>query len=419
MPENRVLAVVLGGGQGARLYPLTKVRSKPAVPIAGKYRLIDIPLSNCLHSGIDTVYVLTQFNSASLHRHILRTYRFDAFDRGFIEILAAEQTPESIDWFQGTADAVRRSLRYIDDPAFDWVLILSGDHLYRMDYRHFLKEHIDRGDDVTLACKPVDEDQATALGVLSADADGRVSGFAEKPPRGEALEALRLEGEPPERSFLASMGVYLFRREVLVEMLQSGDEEDFGREIIPRATQEYNVGMHKFDSYWRDIGTIRSFLEANVELTSPMPEFNFYEPDRPVYTRPRFLPSSKISDCHLCRTILADGSIVTDANIEDSIIGIRSMISEGVTIRRSLVMGADYYEDQIRDSVVGTGAPELGIGPECIIEDAIIDKNARVGAGSKIVNARKKTDEVADLYVISDGVVVIPKDTVIPPGTII
>jgi len=416
--RHNVLAVILGGGRGTRLYPLTKVRSKPAVPIGGKYRLIDIPLSNCLHSDIETIYIVTQFNSASLHRHIHRTYRFDVFTRGFVEILAAEQTLEHGDWFQGTADAVRRMFRHFDSPAYDRILVLSGDHLYRMDYREFLATHLERDDDVTISVKPVGPREATEFGILHQDETGRVRRFVEKPQEPDVLESLRQPGAPAEKSYLASMGIYLFRREVLMELLKDETEEDFGRQVIPRAIEGYRVGAHRFDGYWRDIGTIRSFYEANLALTWELPEFNFYEPDRPIYTHPRFLPSTKINDCHVRRSILSEGAIITNAMIEDSIIGIRTIVRDGTAIRRSIVMGADYYEGEA-EAHRQPGDPDLGVGYECVIMNAIIDKNARIGSGSQIMNARNVQDEETETYVISDGIVVIPKGTVIPPGTVI
>jgi len=417
--SSGILAVILGGGRGTRLFPLTKVRSKPAVPIGGKYRLIDIPISNCLHSGIEDIYVLTQFNSVSLHRHIHGTYRFDVFDRGFVEVLAAEQTMENTDWFQGTADAVRRSLRYIDFPEWKHILILSGDHLYRMDYREFVATHLRQGNDVTVSVKPVGPEDAPGLGILRTD-DGRITEFVEKPNDPETLARLRRHDAPEEQSFLASMGIYLFRREVLVALLGGGTEEDFGRQIIPKAITNTRVGAHLFTGYWQDIGTIKSFHEANIHLAAEMPQFNFYESDKPIYTHPRFLPSSKINNAHVRRSMLSDGSIVSSAEIEDSLIGIRSIIRAGVVIRRSVIMGADYYEtDRDREENRRLGRPDIAIGENCLIENAIIDKNARIGDGAQIVNRRKVMEEATENYVIADGIVVIPKGAIIPSGAVI
>ncbi len=416
--NGNILAVILGGGRGTRLQPLTKVRSKPAVPIGGKYRLIDIPISNCLHSGIDTIYVLTQFNSASLHRHIHRTYRFDVFDRGFVEILAAEQTLENSDWFQGTADAVRRTLRYFSSPQWELVLILSGDHLYRMDYRDFVQSHIDQGNAVTVSVKGVGVEEAPGFGILHTNERGRITEFVEKPQTPELLRSLRTPSLPTGQEYLASMGIYLFNRDVLVDLLNSGSEEDFGREIIPRAIDTVRVGAHHFDGYWRDIGTIRAFHEANLALAWDQSPFNFYEASRPVYTRARFLPSSKISDCRVVNSIISEGSIIAGSTIEDSIVGIRSVIKQGATIQRSIIMGADFYESESTDA--NAKSPyEIGIGENSVVVNAIIDKNVRIGAGCRIVNARNVQNETTAKYTISDGIVVIPKDTVIPPGTVI
>jgi len=418
--SSGILAVILGGGQGARLYPLTKVRSKPAVPIGGKYRLIDIPISNCLHSGIDTVYVLTQFNSVSLHRHIHRTYRFDVFGRGFVEILAAEQTMENTGWFQGTADAVRRSLRYIDLPDYKHILILSGDHLYRMDYREFVATHLRSNNDVTVSVKPVGLEETSGFGIVRMDESREIIEFLEKPTEPADLERLRLPDAPPGRNFLASMGIYVFRREVLVDLLNRGTEEDFGRQVIPRAIAETRVGAHLFDGYWQDIGTIGSFHRANIDLAAELPPFNFYEPGAPIYTHPRFLPSSKINNAHVQQSMLSEGSIVMEADIQQSIIGIRSIIQRHAVIRKSVIMGADFYEtDRDRAHNRSIGRPDVGVGEKCLIENAIVDKNARIGDGVQIVNAAKINNARHADYVIADGIVVIPKDAVIPPGTVI
>ncbi len=419
MPSD-VIAMVLGGGRGTRLYPLTRDRSKPAVPIGGKYRLIDVPISNCFHSGIFHVYILTQFNSASLNRHVHRTYQLSPFTEGFVEILAAEQTMENADWFQGTADAVRQSLRHIEHARYRDVLILSGDHLYRMDYGEFHRTHLDRDNDVTVSVKPVSHTQAPAFGILRSDAEGTITDFVEKPADPDQLEALRLPGAPNERAFMASMGIYLFRKEVLFELLSGGSEEDFGREIIPRAIREHRVSPHVFDGYWEDIGTIGSFHEANLACVRENPQFAFYAPQKPMYTHPRFLPSSHADRCHIWRSMLSEGSMLRDSTIIESIIGVRSIIREGTRIKRSIVMGADFYEhDWHFSGNRERSVPDVGIGRNCIIENAIIDKNARIGEGSRITNERGVEREANDHYAISDGIVVIPKNAVIPPGTVI
>ena len=414
-----VLAVILGGGRGTRLYPLTKVRSKPAVPIGGKYRLVDIPISNCLNSGIYNIYVLTQFNSASLNRHIHRTYQFSPFTKGFVEILAAEQTMESIDWFQGTADAVRQCLRYINSSGHKNVLILSGDHLYRMDYNEFLRTHEKTNSDVSVSVKPVNAQDAGEFGILRTSQDGRISEFVEKPDN-DVLDSLRLPDAPPESAFLASMGIYLFRREVLAEILRDGGEKDFGRQIIPRAINEYHVSAHRFNGYWEDIGTIQAFHRANIACTQKNPPFSFYVSGKPIYTHPRFLPSSQVRQCNICRSMIGEGVRIQNATIEDSVIGVRSIVGEGVTVKRSIIMGADFYEDEDKGRKKRAGAvPAVGIGSGCVIENAIVDKNARIGRNVRITNARGIENETADDYVISDGIVVIPKDAVIRSGTVI
>ena len=419
MPRN-VLAVILGGGRGTRLYPLTKYRSKPAVPIGGKYRLIDVPVSNCIHSRINSIYVLTQFNSASLNRHINQTYQFAPFAPGFVEILAAEQTMDNTDWYQGTADAVRQNLRFFSGRKFDHILILSGDHLYRMDYQEFLDTHLERGNDVTVSVQPVGSDAAPGLGILRTSDDGDISEFVEKPTDPGVLESLRLPGAPEEQSFMASMGIYLFRRDVLMDLLESGDEEDFGRQVIPRAIETRKVSAHRFDGYWADIGTIKAFHETSLACLQDDSPFDFYEPDRPMYTRPRFLPSTKVDHCHLINSMISEGSIITDATVANSIIGIRSIVSRDVTIEDSVIMGADFYEDDARKAAkTRDGSPIVGIGPGCAIRNAIIDKNARIGEGCRIVNVDGVQSAETDTYWISDGVVVVPKNATIPPGTVI
>jgi len=420
---ERVLGVILGGGQGSRLFPLTKYRSKPAVPIAGKYRLIDIPISNCLHAGVQKIYVLTQFNSASLNRHIYRTYRFDAFSGGFVEILAAEQTQENAGWYQGTADAVRQQLRHLTTNRVDQHLILSGDHLYRMDYRTFVAEHRRRKADVSIAVKPVSRDAAPGLGILKVDGDGRIVDFREKPQTDAELEDLRTKPEPggdAQAVYLASMGIYVFEAGVMERILRADNREDFGKHIIPHAIRSLRVYSYPFGGYWEDIGTIRAFYEANLALTDPDPQFVFYEPLAPIYTRPRYLAGAKLDGCRLRRSIVGDGSDIRDTEIDRSVIGIRSRVGPGVRISNTVMMGMDFYEtpeEMARNRA--QGAPNLGIGQGCVIENTIIDKNARIGRGVLIQNLAGAQEVETAHYTIRDGIVVIPKNAVIPAGTVI
>ncbi len=414
-----VLAVILGGGRGSRLYPLTKLRAKPAVPIAGRYRLIDIPISNCLNSDIHKIYVLTQFLSASLHRHIFQTYKFDLFSGGFVDILAAEETTSGMDWYQGTADAVRKQLPHFFNTRVEDILILSGDHLYRMDYGEFIEFHRDRRADVTVAAQPVALADAPRFGVLKTDEEGRTTSFHEK-PLPEELDALEcIPGS--ERPCLASMGIYIFRSDVLREVLEESQAEDFGRQIIPAAIEGRRVYAFLFDGYWEDIGTIRAFYEANLALTLPNPPFDFFNPKYPIYTRPRFLPPSRADGCHLDRSVLAEGCIIEKADIRESVIGLRSIIGPDAHVTRTVMMGADFYE--MPDRKVENrrqGIPDVGIGPGCRVEGAIIDKNARIGVGV-IVRPHETETELVETedYVIQDGIVVIPKNAVIPDGTVI
>jgi glucose-1-phosphate adenylyltransferase len=414
-----VMALILGGGRGTRLYPLTKLRAKPAVPIGGKYRLIDVPISNCLNSGIQRIYVLTQFLSESLHRHIYQTYKFDLFSGGFVYILAAEETSGGMDWYQGTADAVRKQLpRFVYSRVED-VLILSGDHLYRMDYADFVAFHREKRADVTIAVKPVSFDEAPRYGILKAGEDSRVVSFYEKPGPDElvGLECM-LDSDRP---CLASMGVYVFRQDVLRKMLEESDAEDFGRQIIPSAIENLRVYAYPFDGYWEDIGTIRTFYEANLALTLDDPPFDFYDPQHPIYTRPRFLPYSHIDGCHLERAVLAEGCLIRASEISDSVIGLRSVVGRGVRIARTVMMGADVYEPPERKAENRRlGHPNIGIGPGCVIEGAIIDKNARIGEGVTIRAHFPDDEEIeTEHYVIRDGVVIIPKDAVVPDGMVI
>jgi len=416
------VVLILGGGRGTRLYPLTKMRSKPAVPIGGKYRLIDIPVSNCLHAGLNRIFILTQFMSQSLNRHINRTYSFGPFSHGFCEILAAQQTLENSDWYQGTADAVRQNLGYVVRHAADnCTLILSGDQLYRMDFAELQAFHEKHGAQITIAAKPVFRREARDLGILQVDSDGRIIRFAEKPRENGLLDELCVDEsllrgagiEPGGREHLASMGIYLFETSVLDELLSNSDETDFGREVIPRAICEKRVFAFLFDGYWEDVGTIGAFHRANLDLAADVPAFNFYDERKPVYSRARFLPASKIIRCHIDHAVIADGCIVRDSEIFNSVIGLRSVIGENAIIRSSVVMGADFYSFDRRSR------PPYGIGRGCIIENAIIDKNALIGDGAQIVNRRKVEREDGPNYVIRDGIVVVPKNAVIEPGTVV
>ncbi|MEP6777767.1 MAG: glucose-1-phosphate adenylyltransferase [Chthoniobacterales bacterium] len=418
---QRTLSVIMGGGAGTRLFPLTKDRSKPAVPLGGKYRLVDVPISNCLNSGLRSIYVLTQFNSMSLHRHIQASYKFDNFSRSFVDILAAQQTPEGSQWYQGTADAVRQNMRYLLERPFDYYLILSGDQLYRMDFRALLHQHIRSGADITLATKPVQRHQAAEFGIMESAVDRRINRFVEKPKDPAVLEELKLSPEllasiglaAEEELFQASMGIYVFNREMLVECLDN-DLVDFGKHIIPHSIKQRHVSAYIFNGYWEDIGTIRAFYEANLDLTDLLPRYSFFDTSAPIYTHPRFLPGSKINGATLRQAIIADGCIISDAHIERSVIGVRSIIETGATIRNSIVMGADYYETDGSSST--RGLPPIGIGRNCVIDRAIIDKNARIADGVVITPEGKPPDLDAGNYFIRDGIVVVPKNGILPPG---
>ena len=422
-----VVSIILAGGQGSRLYPLTKVRSKPAVPIAGRFRLIDISISNCIHSNIGSIFVLTQFASESLHRHIFTTYRFDNFHRDFITLLSAQQTLENRNWYQGTADAVRQNLNFIKE-AGALILILSGDHLYRMDYRKFVDFHIASGAEISIAVTPVRTEQAPEFGVMKVDGRGRITEFFEKPKAAADIDRMRVPDNvfaklgvtAVDRTHLASMGVYLFSHDVLRDLLAHTDHRDFGREVIPRAISERKVFGHFFDGYWEDIGTIPSFFEAHMDLTRPLPEFDFYDEDKPIFTYPRFLPGSKILASDVENAILCEGSIVNSSQIRDSIIGIRSRIGDNGRLERTVIMGADYYESQ-EDMARNRerGIPDVGVGRDCEIRNAIIDKNARIGHGVRLVNRSGAANESSENYVIVNGIIVVPKSAVIPDGTII
>ncbi len=424
---KRVITLVLGGGQGTRLYPLTQLRSKPAVPVAGKYRLIDIPLSNCLNSGLNRIYVITQFNSVSLHRHIRGTYMFDRFSRGFVEILAAQQTIANTDWYQGTADAVRQNLRYLQQPNIDYVLILSGDQLYRMDFRDMIASHEKAGADVTISAVPVRSSEASELGIMRLDETGRVVGFLEKPKTQEELDHFRTDPEwirqqgiePEGRDCLASMGIYLFNRNTLLDVLEKTDYQDFGKEVFPASIRTRHVQVHLFDGYWEDIGTIKSFFEANLQLTTANPPFVFSSEDSPIYSRARFLPPSRIEGATIRDSLVADGCTIEEGTvIENSVIGSRCVIGRDCQIRKSILMGNDFYEapEEIAADR-SAGRPPIGIGAGSRIEGAIIDKNARIGRGVQVVN-RDGVDSTEETEggMIRDGIVVLPKGSTLPDG---
>jgi glucose-1-phosphate adenylyltransferase len=423
----RVATIIMAGGQGSRLYPLTKVRSKPAVPIAGRFRIIDISISNCIHSDYRKIFILTQFASESLHRHIFSTYRFDNFHKDFIAILAAQQTLEKRGWFQGTADAVRQNLSSIEG-AGDLFLILSGDHLYRMDYRKFVEAHVKTGADISISVIPVTREAAPNLGVVEVDAANQIIEFKEKPQDAETLNGLAVAPEVfaangiegRGRTHMASMGIYLFNWKVLKNLLESSTAEDFGKQIIPQAIHEYRVFGHFFDGYWEDIGTIPNFFEANIDLTNPLPRFNFYDEEKPVFSVPRFLPGSKILDAEVHESILCEGSIINRAFIRQSIIGIRSRIGEGSRLERTVMMGADYFESGVELSeAAARGIPPIGVGRDCEIHNVILDKNARIGDGVKLINAAGiQNRECGDVCIV-DGIIVVPKDSAVPSGTII
>ncbi len=413
MPElNDILAIVLGGGRGARLYPLTVMRSKPAVPIAGKYRLIDIPISNCINSGIYRIAVLTQFNSVSLHRHITQTYNFDGFHSGWVQIWAAEQTLESEKWYQGTADAVRKQQLEIRSTEAEHVLILAGDHLYRMDFAAMAKFHWANHADVTVAVQPVAREDASRFGLLKRENDNRISDFAEKPKKPEE-QAQFVSRDDDQRPFLGSMGIYLFKTSVLLDLLAGFPHfDDFGSDVIPHAIGEHAVYGFDFDGYWRDIGTIRSFYETNLELTSPNPAFNFYDHKRPIYSHPRVLPGSIIEDSRIVEALIAEGCRIEKAEITRAVIGVRSQVAAGARIANTILMGADYYDEPDEKRPL-----PLGVGPNCDIEGAILDKNVRLGAGVTIRPFPRGTDRDGQGWVVRDGIVVVPKDTLIPAGT--
>ena len=425
--RNRTLAVIMGGGRGTRLSPLTSERCKPAVPLAGKFRLVDIPISNCLNSEINRIFLLTQFQTASLHRHVTSTYNFDPFGGGFVDILSAEQTEKGSDWYQGTADAVRRNLVHLRSFPHDLVLILSGDQLYRMDFREIIAQHVLTQADVTIAAIPFPVSKASSLGVMQVKDDLSIERFIEKPKDPAVIDSLALSPElekrlspSPEKRCLASMGIYVFNRTVLTEALDN-TMTDFGKEIIPGLLGQKNLFAHIFEGYWEDIGTVRAFFEANLALAQPLPPFNFFEPGAPIYTRQRYLPASKLNKCAIDHVVIGDGSILTDSTLHHCVLGVRTFIGEGSSLEDTVVFGADYYESDAQlESNIVRGRPHLGIGRGCRIKGAIIDKNTRIGDGCVLVAEGKPDGTYANgTVIIRDGVLVVPRGGVIPQGTIV
>jgi len=424
---SNVLSVIMGGGQGKRLFPLTKERAKPAVPLAGKYRLVDIPISNCINSDLRRVYLLTQFNSASLHRHISQSYKFDHFSGGFVEMLAAEQTYSDTSWYQGTADAVRKNMIHFRNHDWDHLLILSGDQLYRMNFRDVLTQHRETGADITISTIPVARREASSLGIMQIDAERRITRFFEKPTDRAVLDSLRLDPGWYEKLaiqgkgelFLASMGIYIFNRDVIFKLLDN-TLPDFGKDIIPNAISNYRVFSFVFQGYWEDIGTIRAFFEANIDVTNELPRFNFFDMSAPIFSRPRFLPGSKINGARIDHAVISDGCILNQSVITHSIVGLRSLVGPGTVLNRAILLGSDYYESY--ESIVAherSGKPRIGIGANCRIENTIVDKNARIGNNVVITPTGKPEKVDHENYYIRDGIVVIPKNGVLPHGTII
>lgn len=424
--EPRVLVIILGGGKGTRLYPLTKERSKPAVPFGGKYRIVDIPISNCINSGYKKIYLLTQFNSASLHLHIINSYNFDRFSRGFVEILAAEQTLEHSGWYEGTADAVRKNFGHFKVQRPTHYIILSGDQLYRMDLKKFMDQHLKSGANITIAAKAVNRSDASGFGIMQVDESNTITAFMEKPAKDMNIddwkipEAAREPELPSNLEYLASMGIYIFDADTMEEMLNN-DYNDFGKEIIPMAIKSKKVSSYIFNGYWEDIGTIRSFYEATLDLTNPIPQFNFYDEDKPIYTHMRNLPPSKINHAEMVSTLASEGCVITNSRIQHSVIGVRSVINEGCDLEGVIMMGADFYETEAaKKDNKEKGVPNLGIGKNCKINKAIIDKNAHIGENCCInVSGRKYEDGDHGLFYSADGIIVIRKGAVIPNGTVI
>jgi glucose-1-phosphate adenylyltransferase len=420
-----VLAIILGGGRGTRLYPLTKFRAKPAVPIGGKFRLIDIPISNCLHWNIRKIMVLTQFNTASLHRHISQSYRFDSFSDSFLQILAAQQTIDDSNWYQGTADAVRKNIHYIKHQKVSTVVILSGDQLYRINLRDFLNCHQEKKADITIAVKPVKREQAGEFGILQIDDHRRIVRFVEKPKEKAQLDELftpanYLDIQDNDLNYIASMGIYIFKKDVLIDLLEHNVKEDFGREVIPDSIAGHQVFAYVFTDYWEDIGTIKAFFEANLDFANPIPHFDFYNEDTPIYTRKRFLPGSKIENCDVHYSLISDGSIIEGSKLTNTVIGTRSIIRANTYLERVVMMGADYYEslEEMAENKRRQRSP-VGIGRNGLIRNAILDKNVRIGEGVRILNEKGLVNFTHDRYSIVDGITVVPKDMEIPDGFII
>jgi len=421
--EPRTLAIIMGGGAGTRLFPLTQDRSKPAVPLAGKYRIVDIPISNCINSGLRQMYVLTQFNSTSLIRHISAAYKFDQFSRSFVEVLAAQQTPSGSHWYQGTADAVRRNMRDFLQRPYDYFIILSGDQLYRMDYRDLIRQHIEKKSDITLATIPVSRAAAQDFGIMHTDPERRIIRFEEKPKDPAILDGLKIPDalldelgkEPSEELYQASMGIYIFNRDTLIHALDN-DLVDFGKHVIPSSIRSLAVHAYIFQGYWEDIGTIRAFFDANLKLTDPVPEYSFFDSTAPVYTHARFLPASKINGATVKQAIISDGCKISDAHIERAVIGIRSYIGAGTSIRNSIVMGADFYDADMAAKEKAGEVP-YGIGKNCVIDHTIVDKNARIGDGSAISPEGKPPCMDGENFFVRDGIVIIPKNAILPPGS--
>jgi len=420
--SKQVVAVILGGGAGSRLYPLTASRSKPAVPIAGKYRLVDIPISNCINSGINRMFVLTQFNSASLNKHIKNTYHFSAFSTGFVDILAAEQTPDNPGWFQGTADAVRQSLRHISNLDYDYILILSGDQLYQMDFEEMIFAHKQAGADLSIATIPVDKRDAPEFGILKSNDENLITSFVEKPNADilkDWVSDTGLDMQKQGRNYLASMGIYIFNKKVLANLLQQAfpNATDFGKEIIPNAISNHKVLSYQYDGYWTDIGNIYSFYEANLALTQDIPQFNLFDNSKVVFTRARMLPPAKISGTTLEKTVIAEGSIINASRIENSVVGIRSRVGNASTVVNTYIMGNDYYETlAVMEENISQGIPKIGIGERCYIKDAIIDKNCRIGDDVKIIGGKHLANTDHQLYTVKEGVIVIKKGAILPNG---
>jgi glucose-1-phosphate adenylyltransferase len=416
---NDVVTIVLGGGRGKRLFPLTHLRSKPAVPIGGKYRLIDIPISNCLHAGLKRIYVLTQFNSASLNHHIAQTYRLDLFSGGSVEVLAAEQTPEGEQWFQGTADAVRQAARHFRNVETEYYLILAGDHIYRMDFGELIDAHVESDADITVAAQPVSPDDATQMGIFRFDASGQIVGFEEKPAAERLAEmgSSIPSGSPAgsltaDKPFVASMGIYVFSRDVLYDVLARDKAIDFGREIIPHALGTHRVSAFFYRGFWADVGTVGSFYDVNMMLTKRGAPFNFFHPTRPIFTHPRFLTAARLHDCKMTQTLVCEGAFLDTCEVTDSIIGVRASIHRGASVSRSVVIGADFYEEQL-------GEIPLGIGRNAALDRVIVDKNARIGEGARLVNERGIQDVDGDGYYIRSGIIIVPKGGVVKPGTVV